>query len=226
MEDLTSARASGNAAIRDFFFRNFDVDLYANEIAIVNYAVPFDDMNQNHFLYQRPSDGKWLVAPWDFDRNFGGWKGAGASIYMGEQGNPDNRSGWWHRLKDAFLKAFRSEYELRLLELNNTILHPDNVLPILEEEAAKLDTAEANAAASGFSCSSSTTSFPQFRHPASCVDQLVDLDRQCERWYGLYSVCRRGGYFRRVGVAARSRSWGHVRVVERHGGRDADVRLC
>ena len=45
-------------------------------------------------------------------------KGASASIYMGEEGNADNRSGWWNRLKDAFLKTHRSEFEARLAALN------------------------------------------------------------------------------------------------------------
>ena len=58
-------------------------------------------MFQNHFLYQRRSDGKWMAAPWDLDLNFGGWKGANASLYIGEQNDPDNRSGWWNFLKEC-----------------------------------------------------------------------------------------------------------------------------
>ena len=93
----------------------FDLDLLSSYMAIINWAVPFDDMFQNHFLYQRVSDGKWLLFPWDLDQDFGEWKAANASFYMGELGDPDNRSGWWNYLKDAFLKSYRVEFEDRLL---------------------------------------------------------------------------------------------------------------
>ena len=153
VDDLNSARSSGRAAIRQFIEENFDVDLLLNYMAVMNYQVPFDDMFQNHFVYQRRSDRRWLLAPWDLDRNFGGWKGANASFYMGEQGDPDNRSGWWHYLKDAVLESHRDEFENRLFELNNTVLHPDNINAIVDELVAEMDVAEANAAASPLSCS-------------------------------------------------------------------------
>src|SRR5690606_3104131 len=95
IEGLNAARRAGVDEIRAFFEANFDMELLLNYLAIINWSVPFDDMFQNHFIYQRRSDGRWLLAPWDLDQNFGEWKGASASIYMGEQGNPDNRSGWW-----------------------------------------------------------------------------------------------------------------------------------
>ena len=53
------------------------------------------------------------------------WKGAGASLYVGEQGDSGNRSGWWNCLKDAFLKSYRGEFEQRLLEkLRRRAQHP------------------------------------------------------------------------------------------------------
>jgi hypothetical protein len=162
MEDLDAARRSGIPALRSYFAANFDLDLLLNYMAVINWSVPFDDMFQNHFIYQRLSDGRWLLFPWDLDLNFGGWKGPEASIYMGEEGNPDNRSAWWHRLKDGFLKSYRAEFEERLLELNNTVLHPDNVNQLLNAFAPQLIVAEAQSAPAGFACSSSTTGFRNF----------------------------------------------------------------
>jgi hypothetical protein len=164
IEDLNAARQSlpSTAALRAFFEERFDLELLLNYMAVMNWSVPFDDMFQNHFLYQRLGDGKWIVTPWDLDLNFGGWKGAGASIYMGEQNDPDNRSGWWNYLKDGFLKAYRPEFEARLLELTNTILHPDSVAALVDEAVAEANPTEAGQALSGASCGFSGQGFKSF----------------------------------------------------------------
>ncbi|MEM7263935.1 MAG: CotH kinase family protein, partial [Planctomycetota bacterium] len=99
IENLHRARRDGPDAMRAYFEQYWDVDLLLDYCAVMNWAVPFDDMFQNHFIYQRRSDGKWMLCPWDLDRNFGEWQGANSSIFMGEQGNSSNRSGWWHYTK-------------------------------------------------------------------------------------------------------------------------------
>ncbi len=152
IEELHRARSGGVPAIRAYFEEHFDIELLMNYLAIINYQVPFDDMFQNHFMYQRLSDGKWLLMPWDLDRNFGEWKGAVASIYVGEQGDPDNRSGWWNRLKDAFFKGFRDEFADHMLLMNNTILHPDRIRQLVEEVRSEANQAEARQAPAGISC--------------------------------------------------------------------------
>ncbi|MBI4604505.1 MAG: lamin tail domain-containing protein [Planctomycetes bacterium] len=164
IEDLSAARRAGPDALREYFAERFDLDLLLDYVAIMNWSVPFDDMFQNHFLYQRLSDGKWLIFPWDLDQNFGEWKPANASLYMGEQGDPDNRSGWWNYVKDSLLKSYRPEYEDRLLLLNNTILHPDNIARLVDEVTAVADPAEAAKAPAGVSCSfpGRATSFKAF----------------------------------------------------------------
>ena len=164
IDDLNTARKAGNDVVRDFFFDNFDVELLLNYLCVMNYSVPFDDMFQNHFLYQRLSDNKWILFPWDVDQNFGEWKQAQASIYMGEQNDPDNRSGWWNYLKDAFLKEFREEYDDRLLLLNNTVLHPSNIAKLVDEITAEANVAEAQKSPAGLQCSfpGRATSFKQF----------------------------------------------------------------
>lgn len=178
IEALNLARRQGVPAIRTFFQDHFDIDLLMNYICVINWAVPFDDMFQNHFLYQRRSDGKWIMMPWDLDRDFGGWQGYNSSIYMGEQGNASNRSGWWNYLKDAFFKGFRLEYEERLSVLNNTVLMPAFIDPIVDEVLASADTTEASQAASRPSCSipggaSSMKSFARSRH--AYVNQVIPL---------------------------------------------------
>jgi hypothetical protein len=164
VEDLHAARREGNEALRQYFEERFDMDMLLDYMAIINYSVPFDDMFQNHFIYQRVSDGKWILFPWDLDQNFGEWKGANASIYMGEIGNVDNRSGWAHFLKDALLKSFRTEFEERLLLLNNTILHPDNIARLVDEVTAASNPTEAMQAPAGIQCSfpGRATSFKAF----------------------------------------------------------------
>ena len=153
IEELNKARAKGRDAVRAYLEAYFDVDLLLDYVAIMNWSVPFDDMFQNHFFYQRLSDGKWIVFPWDLDQNFGFWQGAQSSLYMGQQGDSSNRSGWWNYLKDAVLRHYRAEYEDRLLLLNNTILHPDNVLALIRAVTDELDPQEAASAPGGVGCS-------------------------------------------------------------------------
>ncbi len=171
INELHAARASlpGTAALRNYFEAFWDLDLLLNYCAVMNWAVPFDDMFQNHFFYQRLSDGKWLLTPWDLDLNFGGWKGATASLYMGEQNDPDNRSAWWHYVKDSLLKSYRTEYEAKLLSLTNTILHPDAVNALVDGITAQANPTEAAQGPAGLACSfpgdaSTFKSFAASRH--------------------------------------------------------------
>jgi len=175
IEELNGLRSLGDyETLRVWFEERFDLELLLNYIAIMNWSVPFDDMFQNHFLYQRLSDGKWILMPWDLDLNFGGWKGATASLYMGEQGNPDNRSGWWNYWKDAFLKSYRPEFEARLLELNETVLHPTNVKALVDLVLSEANPTEAAQAPAGVACSFSgdASTFKNF------ADQRYQVVRQ------------------------------------------------
>jgi hypothetical protein len=152
IEGLDAARAADDATLRAFLDDHFDVEAVLSYMAVMNWGVPFDDMFQNHYLFQRVSDGRWAMAPWDLDRDFGGWKGASASIHMGEQGDPDNRSGWWNRIKDSFLRVYRAEYEARLFALNQTVLHPDNVVPLVDDNEAAWSLAEVGGTPAGPAC--------------------------------------------------------------------------
>ncbi len=148
IEAMHRARATTRVEdLRAFFQEHFDVDLMLSYTAIINWAVPFDDYFQNHFLYRRMSDGKWILMPWDLDLDFGGWQGASSSLYMGMQGDASNREGWWNYVKDSFLKAYRSEYDERMRFLNNTVLTPQNIGRILDGVLAEGSQAEADQAA-------------------------------------------------------------------------------
>ncbi len=127
IETLNTLRAaavlSGDyTALKAFLIANFDTQKMIDYVAIRNWATPWDDGFHNHFLYQRASDGKWLVIPQDKDREWGeqtGWIG-GRSLYWGEEGN-----GQYNRWKDAIIKVFRNELRARLLDLaKNGVLNP------------------------------------------------------------------------------------------------------
>lgn len=152
LEGLAAARAAGVPAMRQFFADHFDVEALLDHLAIMNWAVPFDDMFQNHFLYQR-RDGRWILMPWDLDLDFGGWKGASASLWIGEEGDPDNRSGWWNHLKDAFIKAYRPELGARMRAMVDGPLAPAAVAALVDAWTATADQAEAAAAPVGLRCS-------------------------------------------------------------------------
>lgn len=108
MNTLRATAVSTNnfTALKTFLTDNFDVQKMIDYIAIRNWAEPWDEGFHNFFLYQRASDGKWLMIPQDKDREFGeqySWVG-GRSFFVGEEGN-----GQYNRFKDAIIKCFRNE---------------------------------------------------------------------------------------------------------------------
>lgn len=150
-------------ATKLYLEENFDVDRMLDHIVIMNWSVPFDDYFQNHFLYQRRSDNRWMMVPWDLDQNFGPWaagtgSGAQASIFGGRNGQDAlggidaNRDGWWNRIKDSFLRTYEDEFIERMKMHAELTLHPDEIAAIVDEVAAGYDVAEASSAASPASC--------------------------------------------------------------------------
>ncbi len=152
LEGLHAARDQDDAALREFLGAHFDVDRSLTYLAIINWLGAWDDTFQNYYLYQRRSDGRWCFLPWDLDLTAGGYTEADASVFLGEEGDPDNRDGYWSRFKDSFLRAYRTEYLARLRELNATLLTPTTIEPLLAATLAALDRDEAESAPAGIDC--------------------------------------------------------------------------
>ena len=149
------------APVRAFLEQSFDLDATLTYLAIRNWAQPWDDFFHNYYLY-RDARGRWSMLPWDLDFEFGQAFGGDAqrSFFIGEKGDPDGRSGQeWHRLKDAFFRAFRPELITRLRELDGTgpapadpaaatrrgLLSPERWRTLVDMAAARFSPSEAAA---------------------------------------------------------------------------------
>lgn len=158
IEGMHAAKAQGAAALSAYLTEHFDVDRVLTYLAIINWAVPYDDNYHNYYLYQRREDGKWMIFPWDLDRNFGNWGGERnlgheSSIFTGLIGHLDNANDYpGNHFKDAFLRTFEDEYRAKLDELNETVLHPDSVGPMVDAYFANASRDEAAEALSPVSC--------------------------------------------------------------------------
>jgi hypothetical protein len=153
VEDLAAARAAGLPAIRKFFQDNFDMTAFSSYIAVINWMVAWDDQYHNHYLYKRP-DGRWMLMPTDMDNVMGGSppSTADASFFAGQWNVRSNRNDYWNQLKDAYLRAFRSEFIDRVKELDRTVLAPDAVAALAEELTASFQLDEAMLSPAGMSC--------------------------------------------------------------------------
>jgi len=136
-----SATQFANA--KAWFSNNWDIDTTLTSMALLEWMSIWDDAAQNHFFWRR-ANGKWSRLGWDYDGVMstsssgggggpGGGGGGGGSggyynqtIYGGEYGATTVFDGvnWW---KDTFYKCFRTEYQKRLWELNNSFLDPTNL---------------------------------------------------------------------------------------------------
>ncbi len=150
LEDLHAARAGGTAAVRAFFEAHFDMAALTNYMVVRNWLGAWDDVWQNHYLY-RKADGRWMVLPTDLDVHFGFAPPSAidASFFSGVDNGRSNFRDLTNYLKDSYLRAFREEFLARVGALSATILHPTNVLPIIDEALAMYDVEEARAAPAG-----------------------------------------------------------------------------
>lgn len=167
-----AAVASGNLTpLRDYLMANFDYQKVLDYIAIRNWAEPWDEAFHNHFLYRRATDGKWLLIPQDKDMEFGeffGW-GTGKSFYIGEEGNVDNRSGSWNRIKDAFIKAFRAELWSRIVQLDATgVLNPATYRSKVDQAAATFNATDYAASPAASSVCNFNTELGKLRQFGEC----------------------------------------------------------
>jgi hypothetical protein len=150
LEAFAAARAQGDAAVRAFFSENFDVELLTNYMVVRNWLGAWDDVWQNHFLYRR-ADGRWLVLPTDLDNHFGfaAPSSVDASFFAGVENGRSNFRDLSNPLKDSFLRVFRAEFLDRLRTLSGTVLHPSNVMSLIDEALAEYSVDEAKEAPAG-----------------------------------------------------------------------------
>jgi hypothetical protein len=116
--------------VKLWFTNNWDIEQIITSMAVLEWISIWDDACQNQFYWKR-ANGKWGRLGWDYDgvmANNGGGLGGGTNqtIYGGEYGAPVVFDGtqWW---KDTFYKTFRTEYQKKLWELNNSFFDPTNL---------------------------------------------------------------------------------------------------
>jgi hypothetical protein len=153
IEDLAAARAAGLPAVRKFFADSFDLGELTTYMAVINWMVAWDDQYHNHYLYQRP-DGRWIMLPTDMDNVMGGAPPslADASFFAGQFNVRSNRNDYWSYLKDAFLRAYRDEFIARVVELDQTVLAPEQVTALVDQLTAPYRADEAMLSPAGVSC--------------------------------------------------------------------------
>ena len=127
-----SSNATTLANARVWFTNNWDIDTTITSMALLEWMSIWDDDAQNHYFWRRAS-GLWSRLGWDYDGVMsasGGGGGLGGTtnqtIYGGEYGAPTVFDGvnWW---MDTFFKCYRTEYNQRLWELNNSFCDPTNL---------------------------------------------------------------------------------------------------
>jgi hypothetical protein len=129
-------------ALRAYLNANWDVDAMLTYLAIRNWACPWDDIFHNHYVWRR-ANGKWLMAPWDFDSEFSG-QSATTSIFVGMIGDPSNNFRGPNYWKDSILRAFSNEFRERMFLLNNTLLHPSSIQAIASDLGISVNSSWVN----------------------------------------------------------------------------------
>lgn len=136
IEGMREAYNTSPSVLQDFLEDNFDMELTLSYIATAAWIAVWDEAFHNFFAY-RDTAGKWMVLPWDTDGCFGanGASRCTNSLFVGEHGNADNRSGWSNELKHYIFSvpALRKEYVLRLEHLNKFVFTPNKLKPYVED---------------------------------------------------------------------------------------------
>eukprot|EP01114_Cavostelium_apophysatum_P020426 TRINITY_DN683_c0_g1_i3.p1 TRINITY_DN683_c0_g1~~TRINITY_DN683_c0_g1_i3.p1 ORF type:complete len:1225 (-),score=213.29 TRINITY_DN683_c0_g1_i3:19-3693(-) len=124
----------------------FDVNMILNYLVLVNWAGAWDDLTANHMFYQRLTDGKWALGLWDMDSFWGREAPCKnkptCSLNLGEYGAD---VGQWQSpgngnvLKNAFIKAFRAEYQERFRLLAQSVLSIENIDKLFDEADAAMN---------------------------------------------------------------------------------------
>ena len=129
-----SSSPTSLANARAWFTNNWDIPTTLTSMALLEWMSIWDDAAQNHFFWRRAS-GQWSRLGWDYDSVMSTSSPGGAgspggttnqTIYGGEYGATTVFDGvnWW---KDTFYKCFRTEFNQRLWDLNNSFCDPTNL---------------------------------------------------------------------------------------------------
>ena len=78
-----------------------------------------------------------------------------------------HRNDYWSYLKDAYLRALRAEFIQRVIELDQTVLHPDAVAALVDQLTAPYQLDEAMLSPAGVSCGLSADSIRRLKEFAS-----------------------------------------------------------
>lgn len=166
--------SEANPVAQAWFRSNFDVNLMLNYITLVNWGGAWDELMGNHMIYQRITDGKWTMAPWDMDSYFGQTQPCEdptCSIYLGEKGAPVGiyqTPGGHNVLKDRFIKTFRNELNERFILLSRNVLSVENVNKIVAKTEKIINRTEYSMSGIGSpynpGCESGITSWHAQRH--------------------------------------------------------------
>lgn len=118
-----ASNATNLANTKAWFNANFDMETTLTSMALLMWMSTWDDQAHNQFWWKR-ANGKWVRLGWDYDQVMTSSR-ASQSPYSGEVGvNVFDGVNWW---KDTFFKCFRSEFNQRLWELNNSFCDPVNL---------------------------------------------------------------------------------------------------
>ncbi len=151
--------------LREFFLKNFDVELLTRYVAVRNWSAAWDDNVHNFFLWKRGTDGKWVMFGWDFDLEFGQFiepqvtAPYNLGFFMGRQNRPGMGNEFTNRtdtiyntFKDSFIRAFESELVAKIKELSTDLLTTAKFNRLVDEAEALYDLPEAMAAPAGIAC--------------------------------------------------------------------------
>jgi hypothetical protein len=118
--------ATNLANARAWFNANYDIDTTLTSLAMLQWIGIWDDTGHNQFFWRR-ANNKWVRLGWDYDSVMASNR-YNQSIYGNEFGSVvflgQTEPSWF---KDTFFKCFRTEFNQRLWELNNSFFDPANL---------------------------------------------------------------------------------------------------
>lgn len=122
---------------------NVDLENYYSFQAIVEFVHHYDmGEGKNYMFYRNPDTSKWAIYPWDLDltwhdptRYFGTAQEPWLCPVLGSCNRPQDPPFF-----DPYGGPFLIEYQGRVRELRDLLLNPEQLFPMLDEQAGLIDT--------------------------------------------------------------------------------------